>query len=316
MIRDFDSQYVSAPPPVPPGVLPTGWSVPPAPASSVEVPREPELSELPETLDGDFVLRLYIREALVEDPLSAADERSVALRVRRGDPAARERMILCNLRLVVHIAHNYQGMGLPLSDLISEGNLGLMRAVDLYDPNRGARFSTYAGHWIRQRMRRALSNQSRVVRLPESWLQHEPEDSQRFIPIEHRGSSADGEVPVKELNSGETMESGIHAAPEDQCTEGALPGELFPDETTLSPDLELMQQSDATFITDLLDTLGVREQQLLRLRFGLDGDGPRTLEETGRELGLLRQRVHQLESDAFADLRRRASAMHYTPEAN
>jgi len=275
----------------------------------------------PASSDEDFLLRLYFRDALSTPLLTPDEELQLGRRAHRGDPAARERLVLANLRLVVRIAFEYQGFGLAVADLINEGNLGLMRAVELFNPDLGARLAPYAAAWIKQRIRRALSNQSRLVRLPlglvecaarvrnaEARLHAElgraPTDAElaedvelvHFVIHRLRGHASQTYVPLD-----------APASPgSDSDTDAPSLAEALSDPEADTPDEALASKSDRLYVESLLGTLEPRERQILRLRFGLDHGGGQSLEQVGQTLGVVRQRVQQIEAAALLKLRKRA----------
>lgn len=251
----------------------------------------------------DYLLQLYLRDVRREPRLSAAEEKRCAWRAWSGDEQARQKLVTGNLRLAIFIAFRYSGMGLPVLDLVNEGNLGLMRAAELFNPSRGARFSNYAAIWIRQRIRRALASQKGVVRVPES-RQAKSRSIERALserePLtmdqtESR-RSWDGQPDAECISLNEPLADNCEFTLED-----TLAGSQSP-----APDEAAVRQSDRQFIDGLLADLSPRERQILRLRFGLEDGDQHTLEETGRETGLLRQRVHQLEAGSLEVLRKRA----------
>ena len=267
--------------------------------------------------EDDFVLRLYLRDTRRAPRLTADEETSAAWLASFDDASGREQLVLGHLRLVVRIAYDYRGMGLTLGDLINEGNLGLMRATELFDPVRGVRFASYADASIRQRMRRALSYQAWPVRLPAdlNWRQGQVQAIEEQLTGRLHREPDDAEVAsacrltlpaVRRLRSGAepTFVSLDNPMPgEDEP--GRVLAEVLPDEHSPAPDERLARRSDCEFAARLLATLRPAEQRVLRLRFGF-GDGcERTLEEVGQELGYVRQGIHRIESVALAKLRQR-----------
>lgn len=262
-------------------------------------------------------MQLYFRDAGKVPLLTAEEELQLGRRAHRGDSLARERLILANLRLVIRIAFDYQSYGLPVADLISEGNLGLMRAVELFNPDLGARFASYASLWIKQRIRRALSNQSRLVRLPMNVV----ECAARVRVAESRLRAELGRDPtdaeladdtelvhfvirrLREFAHQSYLSLDTPASGED---EGPTLAETLADALGVMPDEALACRDDCTQVAQLLATLNPREQQVLHLRFGLDHGERRSLDEVGQMLGVVRQRVHQIEVAALAKLRTRA----------
>jgi RNA polymerase primary sigma factor len=249
--------------------------------------------------------------------LDAAEEAALASRVQKGDDEAREQLIRANLRLVVKIAGSYQGHGLPLLDLISEGNIGLMTAVDRFDPYRGARLSTYAGIWIKQTIRRAIGNYGRTIRLPV----HVVEDVIRMRQISSRLEDTLGREPddaelgaemdlmparVKRTRQAASRIASLDAPLEEDDEEGRCLGDVLTDERSCwTPAHEAERQARFEMLARLLKSLSSREQLVLRHRFGLK-DGPEcTLETIGKKLRLTRERIRQIERTALKKLRSR-----------
>jgi len=277
------------------------------------VPDEP-LEPLLDALDEDVRpesretsranLGVYLKEIGQIPLLSREEEAALARRVRAGDAAAKQRLTESNLRLVVQIARRYMNRGLPLQDLIEEGNLGLIRAVEKFEPERGVRFSTYATWWIRQAVARALANQARMVRLPvhvELLLGRYQREQQRLTQVLGRAPTLD-EV---------ARELGMPVAPLAELDEIRRPpvslatpaGSVLADrKADLSADLSRLFQERSELV-GLLDDLAENERRVLRLRFGLDGAEPQTLGAIGRGLGLSRERVRQIEEAGLRKLR-------------
>jgi RNA polymerase primary sigma factor len=264
----------------------------------------------------DFLLRLYFQDALRQPRLTPAEETELGWRASFDDDVARERLVLGSLGLVVRIACHYRGLGLPLSDLISEGNLGLIHATNRYQPGRGGRFSGYAVWWVRQRIRRALTNQAWPMRLPAdfTWQHRQVREATARLSAGGRDEPDDAAVAAecdlrtatvhrlrhRGLPSCVSLHSPV-AGEED----GQVLGDTLPDEQTPPPDEALARQSDREFVEHLLATLKPREQRVLRLRFGFDDGRERTLEEVGRTMGYVRQGIHKLETMALTRLRQR-----------
>jgi len=288
-----------------------------APVREVAGGREPEAGGmLPEDRgsDQDFVFRLYAREIGNVPLLSREDERELAARVRAGDPEARELMIRANLRLVVKIAHDFEGHGLPLLDLISEGNLGLMKAVERFDPSKGAKLSTYAAFYIKQAMRRAIADSGRLIRLPVYTQEKildlgRAENKLREIlgrapTDEELGSEVHlPAVKVRRLRTAALHPASLDAAIDGE--EGDSLSEIVADERGAAPDDHLNGEDTAQLIQDLLVKLPAREREVLRQRFGFDEEGERTLAEIGGRMGLTRERIRQLQNSALRRLRAR-----------
>ncbi|HEX7034815.1 MAG TPA: RNA polymerase sigma factor RpoS [Pseudomonadales bacterium] len=262
--------------------------------------------------DGPDATRLYLQEIGFSPLLTAEEERHYGRLARQGDAAARRRMIESNLRLVVKIARRYLNRGLALLDLIEEGNLGLMHAVEKFDPERGFRFSTYATWWIRQTIERAIMNQARTIRLPihvlkelNVYLRAARELSQK---LDHEPSpeeiAALVDKPVDEVRR--MLKLALRVESMDALGDGEERSlfETVSDERSPDP-AETVQEDDLMAkLERLLGTLSERHQEVLARRFGLRGYEPATLEEVGEEVGLTRERVRQIQSEALKRLRR------------
>jgi RNA polymerase primary sigma factor len=274
--------------------------------------------------DEDFLLRLYFRDIQREPRLTLREESQVAIRARSGDTAACHRLALANLRLAVHIASDYRNSGLPLADLINEGNLGLLHAAALFDPTQGVGFGHYAAAWIRQRMRRALSSQAWPLRLPAAfaWHRSRVQRAEEYLHIALGRAPDENEVAVasglplptvRRLRATGTLYFiSLQKSPSDGES-GSRLADTLADESALAPDREAARRSDREFVERLLGTLKPRERQVLRLHFGLDDRGPRTFGEIGRALGCVRQRIQRIESDALVKLRQRARMLEFKP---
>ena len=270
---------------------------------------------------GDVIFHLYLREVGRVALLTRAEEIDLARRVQQGDDAAREQMIQANLRLVVRIASDFEGAGMPLLDLISEGNIGLMRAVEKYDPERGVKFSIYAGFWVRQAMRRGVANQSRTVRLPvhaQAKLFHINRATRRLYQLLDREPSdaeLSAETGLPEANINRLRTAALRTvsleAPCGEDDSGQV-GDLIADEHLRTPDQELAASANLEVLQEAMAKLAPREQAVLRHRFGLDGDAERTLEDVGREFGVTREAVRQIQNRALKKLRREIEARDVT----
>ncbi len=225
---------------------------------------------------------------------------------------ARKTLIKANLRLVVKIAHDFKGLGLPLLDLISEGNIGLMRAVEKFDPAKGAKFSSYAAWWIKQSMRRALANQSRIIRIPvQSAGKINKIKSIRTKLAEKLGREPTDAEIAKDLDFSERTVAGLRLAdlrtfslhdPIQQGEDGEFQ-DIIPDRGAMTPDRILSDVESVSRLVDLLQELDERERMILKMRFGLDGTRSRTLEEVSQEIGRTRERVRQIQNQALSKLR-------------
>jgi RNA polymerase primary sigma factor len=296
--------------------LKAGPKTRPVSAPALEVPRdaviEPRHPAVPDH-EGSTAFSLYLREIGQLKLLTPREENELAARIRRGDRAAREKMIKSNLRLVVHIARQYEHLGLPLLDLINEGNIGLMKAVERFNPAKGAKFSTYAALWIKQAIRRGLAGQARTIRLPvhaadrlyrmrrkavelRDELGREPTDDElaRELGLTTRRVTA--------LTTAALCPASLDAVVGDD--DSSRLGELVEDQNAAMPGDALAKQGDLTVAVSLLKKLDPRAARILRCRFGLDGSPERTLEEIGRQFGLTRERIRQLQNEALSQLRR------------
>jgi len=281
----------------------------PTPSGAGLSPLTPVASEEPKD-----AYRLYLREIGQTPLLTPREEIALAKRIRRGDRAAREQMITANLRLVVKIARDYEHLGMPLLDLINEGNIGLMKAVDRFDPRKGAKFSTYGAQWIKQAIRRVLSNQSREIRLPIPILQqisHLGEASARL-----RGSlgrePSDEELAddlatdvkhVRHWRASAAIKPTSLDTPLNGDDENNRVADVVADEHAATPYDQLEQKTDQALVRRIVAMLNPREQSILRQRFGLDGDEEKTLEQVGEEFGVTRERIRQIQLEALEKLR-------------
>jgi RNA polymerase primary sigma factor len=273
-------------------------------------PPPPQLQPVQETTTD--ALQLFLRDAGRHPLLTAAQEVELAKRIERGDPQAKQTMIQSNLRLVVSIAKNYRNQGLPFLDLIQEGTLGLIRAVEKFDWRRGYKFSTYATWWIRQAVARALADKARTIRMPV----HIVERMQKLNRAERTLWTQLGREPTleevaEEANLPIAQAHEVKAAARastslDQPvgdTEDAVFGDFVAGEGPL-PDEEVEVSLRCQALAEALQALADRERQVLILRYGLDDSDPKTLEDIGRRLGLTRERVRQIETEALKRLAR------------
>jgi RNA polymerase primary sigma factor len=284
------------------------------------VPDEP-LEPLVEVVDADVRdetretsranLGVYLSEISRIPLLTREEEQALARRVRAGDEAAKQRMIEANLRLVVQIARRYLNRGLPLPDLIEEGNLGLLRAVEKFEPDRGTRFSTYATWWIRQAVTRALANQARTIRLPvhvELLLTRYAREQRRLTQALGRPPTTEEmakALDTSEREIAELEEVRQHPVSLDAPASGestATLGDLIADRAA-APETFAELFRDRADLVSVLDDLAANERTVLRRRFGLEDNEPETLEAIGQRLGLSRERVRQLEGAGLRKLR-------------
>jgi RNA polymerase primary sigma factor len=281
------------------------------------VPAEPIPTE---SLHGD-TLQLYLREIGQVKLLTPKEEITLARRIRKGDRRARERMITANLRLVVKIARDYEGLGLPLLDLINEGNIGLMKGVERFNPRKGAKLSTYASWWIKQCIMRALANQSKTIRLPvhvvdkvahirkaevklREAFDREPTDQE---VAEHLGLN-----PRRIQQYRDASKAPISLDAPIGTDEPQRISEVVADANAAAPFDRLVRENDTELVQAVLATLTPRENKILAMRFGLDDGQPKTLEEIGERLGVTRERIRQIQEEALQKMRVKISE-HETP---
>jgi len=264
-----------------------------------------------ESVSGDTLL-LYLREIGQVKLLTPAEEIVLAKRIKKGDEEAREHMIKANLRLVVKIARDYENQGLPLLDLINEGNIGLMKGVERFDPAKGAKLSTYASWWIKQAIKRALASQSKTIRLPDhvvdklanirrsemklrEVLGHDPSDEEIAI---HTGLDVRRVRSYRDAAKAPvSLDAPIGQDDTDQIAE------VVADTNAAAPFDQLIKETDTNLVREVFELLNDREKAILAMRFGLNDGVAKTLEEIGKVFGVTRERIRQIEGEALKKLR-------------
>ncbi|MCX7167063.1 MAG: RNA polymerase sigma factor RpoS [Rhodocyclales bacterium] len=287
---------------------------------------------VPDSHESGFIediTQIYLHEIGATPLLTAAEEIKLARAARDGDFAARQHMIEANLRLVVSIARHYQHRGLPLDDLIEEGNLGLMHALEKFDPERGFRFSTYATWWVRQNVERAIMNQSRTVRLPIYLIKElnivlramRQLDRERGAKDDAPGAMLDDvarllDRPVAEIRQllalnerSASLDSPLDIDPELSLSDSIA------DEAAEDPAAHLAQQEAELLVADWVTQLTDRQRLVVERRYGLGGQDATTLDDIASDLGLTRERVRQIQIEALSKLRRRIARDGLTPDA-
>lgn len=261
---------------------------------------------------ADNSIKMYMREMGQFKMLTVEEECELATRVAAGDMEAKNKLVEANLRLVVSLARHYQGCGLSYQDLIQEGNIGLIKAVDKFDLSKGFRFSTYASWWIKQALSRAIADQSRTIRIPV----HMTENINKFKKIERQlVSELNREPKVEEI--AKVMEISTEQAKEIQSyiveptsldiqvgdDDDTTIGSFVEDTHFINPETAYIQESNGDVVNSVLDTLNEREANILRLRFGIGHEKAMTLDEVGKEYGLTKERIRQIEAKALRKLR-------------
>ena len=267
---------------------------------------------------ADDSVRLYLREIGKIPLLKADEELALAQRLVAGDKEAKDQMAEANMRLVVSIAKRYVGRGLDLLDLIQEGNTGLLRAVEKFDPDKGFKFSTYATWWIRQAITRAIADQARTIRIPVHMVEtiNKLLRTQRRLTQELNREPTNEEIAKEMEIDVEKVEhimkikqdiSSLDASVRDDEEDSVL-GDFIEDEDTVSPEESATGQLLKEHVKDMLGALTEREQKILKLRFGLEDGKSHTLEEVGQEFNVTRERIRQIEAKALAKLRKHKDA--------
>lgn len=298
----------SEPPAQKPGVLMVdGIPVVPAPVEPVR-----------DLYESKSALNLYMREAVEVPLLTVAEENALAARIKKGDAVAREHMIRANLRLVVKIAKDYDGLGLPLLDLINEGNMGLMKGVERFDPSKGGKLSTYSSWWIKQSIKRALANQSKTIRLPVhlvdkiSRMRRVAMELQELFGREATDEeiAEEMEVPLRKVRLWRRASLRTSSLDESLGDEDSSKlGDVVPDESCQTPYEDLESRTTHQLLQNSLHILDSREMTILRERFALDGGQEKTLDEIGQKFGVTRERIRQLQNIALAKLRKKIEAV-------
>lgn len=261
----------------------------------------------------DLNLQRYLKEIGKVDLLTIEEEIQLAARIKKGDAEARDHMIRANLRLVVKIAAGYQNYGLSLADLVAEGNIGLMKAVERYDPAKGGKLSTYAAWWIKQSVKRALANQARTIRMPVHavdtvskmrWTTHRLSEQLGRAPTDHE-LAEELDIDLKKLQHLREISMppvSLESTPTDD-PDGRSVGERVEDANAIRPDESLSDQDMNSQLDSLLSVLDRRERAIINQRFGLTGRRPKTLEQVGAKFGVTRERIRQLQNRALEKMR-------------
>ena len=284
---------------------------------------EEELSdeELEITVDNvdsfaDDSVRLYLREIGKIPHLTPEEEADLAQRILEGDTAAKDKMVESNMRLVVSIAKRYSGRGLDFLDLIQEGNTGLLRAVDKFDPSKGFKFSTYATWWIRQAITRAIADQARTIRIPVHMVEtiNKVLRSSRKLTQELNREPTNEEIAKEMGMDVEKIEYVMRikqdiasldaSVGKDGDDEDSVLGDFVEDEERISPEDSAANQILKDQLAEIITSLSDREQKIIKLRFGIGGGRPHTLEEVGAEFSVTRERIRQIEAKALSKLRK------------
>lgn len=265
---------------------------------------------------ADDSVRLYLREIGKIPLLTPEEEADLAQRIVKGDKKAKDKMVESNMRLVVSIAKRYGGRGLDFLDLIQEGNTGLLRAVEKFDPEKGFKFSTYATWWVRQAITRAIADQARTIRIPvhmvetinkvlrttrklTSELNREPTNEEIAKELDMEPEKVDYVMRIKQDIA--SLDASVGREGDD---EDSVLGDFVEDEERDSPEDSAANQILKEQLSEIIATLTDREQKIIRLRFGIGGGRPHTLEEVGNEFDVTRERIRQIEAKALAKLRK------------
>lgn len=259
-------------------------------------------------------LRIYLKELRNFPLLTADEEKSLSRSIKKGDEQARKKMIQSNLRLVINIAKRYMRLGTPFLDLIEEGNIGLMKAVDKFNPNKGFRFSTYAAWWIKQGITRSLSEQGKMIRVPvymndiiTKWRKNKEQLAQKL-----KRAPSDLEIAkrlkipkdkIEQINFWMNTSTSSLDSPIGEDSEGKI-SDLIEDVTAIQPDASIEHLLDKERVDNLLEIMSDREREVLDMRFGLADKRPHTLAEVAKKLGVSRERIRQIEELALKRIRK------------
>jgi RNA polymerase primary sigma factor len=282
------------------------------------VNRLPELpspqEELPrDSYDENSALTLYLQDVGRTPLVTPQEEIDLAKKIKKGNRKAREQMIKANLRLVVKIARDYEHFGLPLLDLINEGNIGLMKGVERFDPAKGAKFSTYGSWWIKQSIRRALANQSKTIRLPVhvvdkiSHIRRTAMKLQEVLGVEPDDEQIAEELGISVGRVRQYRQAAVAPtsldSPLGEDSDNRI-ADIVADERAESPFQAMAEKADSTLLHQVMAKLPPRESAILAQRFNLDGNGDATLEDVGKKFGVTRERIRQIQEAALVKLRK------------
>ena len=258
-------------------------------------------------------LNIYLKQISVIPLITVKEEIELAALIQKGDLKAREKMITANLRLVVKIAQQYANIGLSLLDLINEGNIGLMKAVERFDPTKGGKLSTYGSWWIKQSIKRALANQSKTIRLPVHMVDRVTQMRRTSAELGERlGRDPTDDELASEMNLPISRVAHLKSVSKKPTSldsplgenENSTLGEVVADDSAINPFEQLQSKSLVGDVNIVLSMLDPREADIIRLRFGLEGRDPLTLEEVGAKIGVTRERVRQIQEQALRQLRK------------
>ena len=314
LLEDEEGDTSSAPA----DLLPPDFDGPAAEDLEDEIDTDEDLLSQEQYFDdaSDDSVRLYLREIGKIPLLNTEEELALAQRVVEGDKKAKDKMAEANMRLVVSIAKRYSGRGLDFLDLIQEGNTGLLRAVEKFDPDKGFKFSTYATWWIRQAITRAIADQARTIRIPVHMvetinkllrtqrrmtqeLNREPTIEELAKELEMEPEKVEYVMKIKQDIT--SLDAGVGR---DGDEEDSVLRDFIEDEDSATPEESAASQLLKEQVQSILSTLSVREQKIIRMRFGLDNGKSHTLEEVGQEFAVTRERIRQIEAKALAKLRK------------